>query len=383
MSTPSPYILTVIFMARITLVRNIIYCKKSIFQTDLAHSVVFNKQSFTSFYLMTEWLNILLPCYVLSMFSYFSVNCVFNIIEYFSYLNLWLVILFLFIMVFFLIVGSTQLINSSRLCSDVIFEVSLVLFSFFLIGIIISPALIILLDLELIIMPSFIIYSTGMQWQWSFTISYQNWLSYSDHHVMQSFYWVFSGGSRTSSTILPVQLEEVDRIDYAHFYLVVLNYCWTYYFIRHYIILPALRYINNHYSNNCRSSRTSFNETSNISLKDYRSRMNYYWIDYHDFLYTITKSLLYMFDTNELILLPLLSTIRYYVFSYDVIHSLGIYSFGIKIDSIPGRFNFTSTIRTLIKGEHRGMCYELCGQGHSSMLIIGSVISPVFIRCAQ
>jgi heme/copper-type cytochrome/quinol oxidase subunit 2 len=86
-----------------------------------------------------------------------------------------------------------------------------------------------------------------------------------------------------------------------------------------------------------------------------------------------------MFDTNELILLPLLSTIRYYVFSYDVIHSLGIYSFGIKIDSIPGRFNFTSTIRTLIKGEHRGMCYELCGQGHSSMLIIGSVIAAMFV----
>tara|TARA_B000000565_G_C23650577_1_gene326447 strand:+ start:416 stop:655 length:240 start_codon:yes stop_codon:yes gene_type:complete len=74
-------------------------------------------------------------------------------------------------------------------------------------------------------------------------------------------------------------------------------------------------------------------------------------------------------------LLPLLSTIRYYVFSYDVIHSLGIYSFGIKIDAIPGRFNFTSTIRTLIKGEHRGMCYELCGLGHSSTLTIGLVLS--------
>lgn len=77
-------------------------------------------------------------------------------------------------MVFFLIIGSTQLTHNSRLCSDVVFETSLVLFSLFLIGIIISPALIILLDLELIIMPSFIIYSTGMQWQWSFSLYYQN-----------------------------------------------------------------------------------------------------------------------------------------------------------------------------------------------------------------
>ena len=58
------------------------------------------------------------------------------------------------------------------------------------------------------------------------------------------------------------------------------------------------------------------------------------------------KTPFYIFDTNELILLPLLSTIRYYVFSYDVIHSLGIYSFGIKIDAIPSRFNTSITIRT-------------------------------------
>lgn len=121
------------------------------------------------------------------MFSYFSVNCVFNIIEYFSYLNLWLVILFLFIMLFFFVLSSTQLISSSRLCSDVVFETSLVLFSLFLIIIIISPALIILLDLELIIMPSFIIYSCGVQWLWSFSLSYLNWINNCDHYVYSSY----------------------------------------------------------------------------------------------------------------------------------------------------------------------------------------------------
>jgi len=79
---------------------------------------------------------------------------------------------------------------------------------------------------------------------------------------------------------------------------------------------------------------------------------------------------LYFYLSSSSLLLPVLSTIRFFVFSYDVIHSLGIYSFGIKIDAIPGRFNFASTIRTLIKGEHRGFCYELCGHGHSSMLLI-------------
>ena len=48
--------------------------------------------------------------------------------------------------------------------------------------------------------------------------------------------------------------------------------------------------------------------------------------------------------------------------------------FGIKIDAIPGRINLASTLRSLFKGEHRGFCFELCGQGHSSMLIVGLIL---------
>ncbi len=80
---------------------------------------------------------------------------------------------------------------------------------------------------------------------------------------------------------------------------------------------------------------------------------------------------------NAIIMLPLLPTIRLSVFSYDATHSLGTHPFGIKIDAIPGRFNFTSTIRTLIKGEHRGFCYELRGHGHSPMLIVGIALNLV------
>ena len=54
------------------------------------------------------------------------------------------------------------------------------------------------------------------------------------------------------------------------------------------------------------------------------------------------------------------------------------YCFGIKIDAIPGRINLASTLRSLFKGEHRGFCFELCGQGHSSMLIVGITFEQPF-----
>ena len=61
--------------------------------------------------------------------------------------------------------------------------------------------------------------------------------------------------------------------------------------------------------------------------------------------------------------------LSFLTFSFDVIHTLGFYSWGIKIDAIPGRINLTTTLRLLWKGEYRGKCFELCGQGHLSMLI--------------
>ena len=53
--------------------------------------------------------------------------------------------------------------------------------------------------------------------------------------------------------------------------------------------------------------------------------------------------------------------------------ALGIYSWGIKIDAIPGRINVATTLRLLNKGEYRGKCFELCGQGHLSMAIAALV----------
>ena len=59
-----------------------------------------------------------------------------------------------------------------------------------------------------------------------------------------------------------------------------------------------------------------------------------------------------------------------YVVAIDVIHSLGFYTFGIKIDAIPGRINPATTLRSLMKGENRGFRSESRGQGHSTMLLI-------------
>lgn len=76
---------------------------------------------------------------------------------------------------------------------------------------------------------------------------------------------------------------------------------------------------------------------------------------------------------NESVLLPLYSIIKLFLLSYDVIHSITYYSLGIKIDAIPARINITNSIRPLIKGEYRGYCFELCGQGHSIMILTSIV----------
>ncbi len=71
---------------------------------------------------------------------------------------------------------------------------------------------------------------------------------------------------------------------------------------------------------------------------------------------------------------PIYSFIRLFVYCFDVIHTLGLYYWGMKIDAIPGRINLANTVRLLWKGEYRGKCFELCGQGHLSMFINSLII---------
>jgi cytochrome c oxidase subunit 2 len=58
----------------------------------------------------------------------------------------------------------------------------------------------------------------------------------------------------------------------------------------------------------------------------------------------------------------------------DVIHSFSVPSFGIKIDSIPGRINET-WFKATREGVYYGQCSELCGKDHAFMPIAVRVVS--------
>jgi cytochrome c oxidase subunit 2 len=81
-----------------------------------------------------------------------------------------------------------------------------------------------------------------------------------------------------------------------------------------------------------------------------------------------------MWDMTNYLILPRFSTIKFYLSSFDVIHSFGINSFGVKLDVIPAQINLGATLRLLVPGEARGYCYELCGQGHSNMILNSIII---------
>ena len=76
---------------------------------------------------------------------------------------------------------------------------------------------------------------------------------------------------------------------------------------------------------------------------------------------------MFLINSRQLYKLSLIVSFPYLVI--DVIHTLGFYAWGIKIDAIPGRINCSTTLRLLNKGEYRGKCFESRGQGHIAMVI--------------
>jgi cytochrome c oxidase subunit 2 len=72
--------------------------------------------------------------------------------------------------------------------------------------------------------------------------------------------------------------------------------------------------------------------------------------------------------------LPVGETTRFNLYSPDVIHNLGIPSFLMRMDVIPGRVNHFA-ITPSREGVFRGACYELCGAYHSRMLFEVHVVS--------
>ena len=76
---------------------------------------------------------------------------------------------------------------------------------------------------------------------------------------------------------------------------------------------------------------------------------------------------------NEMVV-PVNKTVRVVTTGAEVIHAFAVPSFGVKIDSIPGRINET-WFKATREGIYYGQCSELCGKDHAFMPIAVRVVS--------
>jgi len=74
------------------------------------------------------------------------------------------------------------------------------------------------------------------------------------------------------------------------------------------------------------------------------------------------------------LVVPVNKVVRVHTTGADVIHAFAVPSFGIKIDSIPGRLNET-WFKATREGIYYGQCSELCGKDHAFMPIEVRVVS--------
>ena len=274
-------------------------------------------------------------------------NLIYNIIEYFSFINLFLLFLFIIIILFFILINITLLYYSNIQFNHCIVEFLSTLFSLFFLIIIISPALIILLDFDLIILPDFIIYSLGIQWSWCFDIKSKFFNIYLDHFIISSETSIYSNSN------FPIT---------------------TYYLSNNYPLVNYFTIITNY---QLFSSKIEGQfDIIELIKNNYQLISNWLFINPYQKLPTnyLIKDFIYLGDLINYILLPIYGFIKLFTYSLDVIHSLGFYSLGIKIDAVPGRINLANSIRLLWKGQYNGKCFELCGQGHLSMMMLSNVI---------
>ena len=270
-----------------------------------------------------------------------------------------MVSLCLLLVIFFLLLSSSLLTIVSIYLNAAWMEFFLTLFSLSFLWLIISPSLIILLEFDLILIPSFIIYSLGYQWAWSFnlsfTLSFLKVLAansikigfssyYFDHYIISSFF--------LSNCSFNINVTFIAFSFYSSFLLPFFQSFFIY------------------------SLYVSFFPSFNHFVLSFHSLFTSSILSFTPSFFNLP---FYLFDINRFLIIPLWTSFKIIVFSFDVIHSLGFYCFGIKIDAIPGRINLASTLRSLFKGEHRGFCFELCGQGHSSMLIVGLILWSYYL----
>ncbi len=78
--------------------------------------------------------------------------------------------------------------------------------------------------------------------------------------------------------------------------------------------------------------------------------------------------------TDTFVVMPVDTKIRLLVTADDVLHSLAVPAFGIKLDAVPGRINET-WVQITREGTYYGQCTEICGAGHSYMPIAIKAVS--------
>lgn len=81
-----------------------------------------------------------------------------------------------------------------------------------------------------------------------------------------------------------------------------------------------------------------------------------------------------LLETDNPVVLPVDTTIRFQITAADVLHAFAVPAFGVKIDAVPGKLNETWT-RIEKPGTYYGQCSELCGQGHGFMPIMIKAVS--------
>jgi len=81
-----------------------------------------------------------------------------------------------------------------------------------------------------------------------------------------------------------------------------------------------------------------------------------------------------LMETDNHVVLPVGKKVRLLLTSEDVLHSWGVPSLGIKLDTVPGRLNET-WVEIDKEGMYYGFCSELCGTNHSFMPIAIEAVS--------
>ncbi len=82
----------------------------------------------------------------------------------------------------------------------------------------------------------------------------------------------------------------------------------------------------------------------------------------------------HLLAVDNMMVVPVDTTVRVQVTAADVIHAFAVPSFGVITDAVPGRLNET-WFNVRKEGVYYGQCRELCGKDHAFMPIAVRVVS--------